>query len=311
MGVPSFTAVLVLVLVITEALQPGMSQEHPPALLTIQPNSRQHFRLDQMSLWCPSQEGSSSEWTLKHLSRSGVQSGCLPAGGSVSTERPGACLISSLFSGNSGLYWCESGAGGVRTSSINITVVYGPMIIQCPAQPVAEGDWVILRCHYWRRRGNATAFYKDGVLLSNGTAMTIRNVTRADQGLYMCADSDGTASPESWLSVESVSPTELQLPSTFPTDAPSPAGSWLMVVVPCCIVGVFLIVTLSLLAHHRRSPLKCSPWSCCATGGTPREGPKRAGPQTQGDVTEIQWDLPWLEMEDTLLHRSPDEEQGA
>ncbi|KAJ8377084.1 hypothetical protein SKAU_G00076640 [Synaphobranchus kaupii] len=213
----------------------------------------------------------------------------------------------------------------------------GPMIIQSPAQPLAEGSSVTLRCLHWQQSANTTAFYRDGVeiLSSNSTEMTIRNVTREDQGHYKCTDSNGTESPESWLSVQAVvptmqqvsptklqlpstlpteagvpttqwiSPTKLQLPSTLPSEAASPADSWLMVVVPCCILGLLLILALMLLALHHRSPLSSSP-----VGGSQREGPKGEGPQTKSDMTEIQWDIPWTETEAALLGRTQDEEQG-
>ncbi|XP_035271114.1 high affinity immunoglobulin gamma Fc receptor I-like isoform X1 [Anguilla anguilla] len=294
--------------------------EHPPALLILHPNSRQHFQGEKMTLWCPNREDNSTGWTLKHISGSGVQSGCIPAGGTVSTERPGACQISGLHSGNSGLYWCESDVGERRTSTVNITVVYGPIIIQSPAQPVAAGDSVTLRCLLWRQGANATAFYRDGVEVHplNSTQVTLRNVTGADQGLYACAGPNGTESAGSWLSVRAgvlktqrISPTDLQVPSTSPTEAPSPTGSWLMAVVPCCILGALLVLAFTLLACHRRSLLKCSCCSGCPMGSSHREGPKGERPQTKPDATEIQWDVPWTEMEATLLGGARDEEQGV
>ncbi|KAG5849772.1 hypothetical protein ANANG_G00075250 [Anguilla anguilla] len=204
-------------------------------------------------------------------------------GGTVSTERPGACQISGLHSGNSGLYWCESDVGERRTSTVNITVVYGPIIIQSPAQLVAAGDSVTLRCLLWRQGANATAFYRDGVEVHppNSTQVTLRNVTGADQGLYACVGPNGTESAGSWLSVR---------------------GSWLMAVVPCCILGALLVLAFTLLACHR---------SGCPMGSSHREGPKGEGPQTKPDATEIQWDVPWTEMEATLLGGARDEEQGV
>ncbi|KAI1888775.1 hypothetical protein AGOR_G00172190 [Albula goreensis] len=249
--------------------------------------------MEKMILHCPAPERNSTGWTLRHLADSRVQSGCRPVGGDASREKPEVCTISRLYSGNSGLYWCESDEGDQRTNAVNITVVYGHVSIQGPTQPVAEGDSVTLRCLHWQKSANTTAFYRNGVeiLPHSGTEMTIHSATIADQGFYKCAVSNGTESPETWLSVRG----NLTFQPTFPTEVQTSskkgAGSWLMVVVPCCILGILVVVALGLLAFRRSG--------CSLAGYFAGGSPKEEVPQTKPDATEIQWDLPWMEMEAT------------
>ncbi|XP_036374505.1 uncharacterized protein LOC118770860 [Megalops cyprinoides] len=320
-----------LVLVTVTFYHPGLSQDMAPARLSISPSRGQHFREKQMSLHCEVKEGNSTGWTLKHLKGSGVQSGCLPAGGNMSKESTGLCEISHLHSRNSGVYWCESAGGDKRSNDINVTVVDGSVIIQSPTGPVAKGDSLTLRCLYLWSQPNTTAFYKNGVeiLSHNSTEVTLHNVTGADGGFYKCGDPDGDErSPESWVAVrghfallptsptgllstmytstegaikpQMTSPTELS-PSNSPTK-----GSRLYVVVLCCILGVLPItLVLGLLACRYRSRMRCYYDSCCPVRGSRNEWPKEGAPQTKPDVTEIQWDMAWMEMETetTLLGR--------
>ncbi|KAL1022540.1 hypothetical protein UPYG_G00029050 [Umbra pygmaea] len=153
------------------------------------------------------------------------------------------------------------------------------VIIMSPAHPVTEGEQVVLRCHYSFHKPNRTTFYKDGKEVSslNVTEMVIDNVTSTDEGFYKCADpEDKSASPERWLAVQ---------------------GTWTWVVLSSCIVGILLLITLILiLVCHYRWHLRC-------TGGwlSSKEGPTSIqAPQTKQDVTEIQWDLAWMEMANLL-----------
>ena len=72
------------------------------------------------------------------------------------------------------------------------------MILESPALPVTEGDSVTLRCRYQGTPSDLTAdFYKDGSLVRTETTgeMTIPAVSRSDEGLYKCSNSEGE-SPE-------------------------------------------------------------------------------------------------------------------
>ncbi|KAI3376728.1 hypothetical protein L3Q82_016488, partial [Scortum barcoo] len=112
------------------------------------------------------------------------------------------CAIKPAYPTDSGEYWCE--AGEERSSAVNISITAGSVILESPAQPVMEGDSVTLRC---RSRMTSSAhiadFYKDGLLVGSGSTgeMTIRAVSKSDEGLYKCSISDFGESPESWLAV--------------------------------------------------------------------------------------------------------------
>ncbi|MEQ2197702.1 hypothetical protein XENOCAPTIV_002207, partial [Xenoophorus captivus] len=108
----------------------------------------------------------------------------------------------------------------------------GPVILESPALPVAEGEAVILRCiHNKASSFNLTQFYKDGLLIGSSSAgtVTIRDVSRSDEGLYKCNITGAGESPESWLSVtakadDDVSYTDVTFPQKLPkTNAEIPS----------------------------------------------------------------------------------------
>ncbi|KAM9480509.1 sialoadhesin-like isoform 1-T1 [Salvelinus alpinus] len=270
-----------------------VSELTPPSLAVI-PNSRQHFQGERFSLQCPavsesnSTESNSTDWTLWQLTDFGVRSGCQTLKGTVRKEVPGACSLSSLYSG---LYWCESSKW--RSNTVNITVSYGSMIIVGPAHPVTEGDQVTLHCRYWFHKPNQTTFYKDGVevVSLNVTEMTIDNVNGADEGFYKCAEpEEKLESPESWLSVRRNSTSEER--KTLSSE-----GTWMWVLLFCCIVVILLLIpVVMLLVRHYRLRMWCTR-SCFSS----KEGPPPGeAPQTKQDVTEVQWDLGWMEMANLL-----------
>ncbi|XP_068581549.1 uncharacterized protein [Cebidichthys violaceus] len=171
----------------------------------------------------------------------------------------------------------------------------GAIILKTPAFPVFEGDKVVLYCQYWTGNHSRTTFFKNGAeVVTNGSSssdrvikMTIENVTREDEGFYKCASRDGMMeSPESWLSVRP--DPGLNFTSTDGTAA-STSGSWKWIIVSCGIVLLFLIpLTVWLLRHHRRWPF------------SKENLPALELPATKQDVTEVQWDLSWMEMSDLL-----------
>ncbi|KAL6491005.1 hypothetical protein MHYP_G00013500 [Metynnis hypsauchen] len=81
----------------------------------------------------------------------------------------------------------------------------GPVILDSPVHPVTEGDPLTLHCLYRDPKpSNLTAeFYKNGSLLQTQTTgeMTIRTVSKSDEGLYHCKHPEKGESPQSWISV--------------------------------------------------------------------------------------------------------------
>ncbi|XP_072543928.1 basement membrane-specific heparan sulfate proteoglycan core protein-like [Salminus brasiliensis] len=176
----------------------------PPASLIISPSRSQHFTADSLSLSCEGQSNSAG-WRVRRYTHSERVSNCSSGWGSVIGP---ICNISSLSSSHTGVYWCESESKGSR-NPVNITVHSGAVILDSPVHPVTEGDSLTLLCLYHRTKSsNLTAdFYKDGLLLQNQTTgeMTIRTVSKSDEGLYHCKLPEKGESPQSWISVRSSS----------------------------------------------------------------------------------------------------------
>ncbi|XP_038128853.1 high affinity immunoglobulin gamma Fc receptor I-like [Cyprinodon tularosa] len=105
---------------------------------------------------------------------------------------------------DSGVYWCSS-REGAASSSIQLTVTGGSVILQSPVLPVMEGDDVTLSCLTKTTPSNLpAAFYKDGSLIRTEPKghMTLHHVTSSDEGVYRCNIRGHGESPSSWISVE-------------------------------------------------------------------------------------------------------------
>ncbi|XP_028260819.1 Fc receptor-like A [Parambassis ranga] len=217
--------------------------------LKVSPSSSQMFEGDSVSLSCE-EDDSSAGWTLRRNTTRGQLSQCgqgwgRPAGSS--------CKLGYVLPGDSGVYWCES-RQGQTSSSINLTVSGGAVILQSPVLPVMEGDPVTLTCT--TRPPASTlpaAFYKDGSLLSTQPAghMTILHVSSSDEGLYSCDISGHGESPPSWISVTGRPPTTA--PPT--SSAPPPVSLQLVFrvvlhLVVFCPYLVSTVLMVSLYGHR-------------------------------------------------------------
>ncbi|KAM4564991.1 Fc receptor-like protein 5 [Fundulus diaphanus] len=168
------------------------------AALTVSPSRSQFFKLDSVSLSCE-EDNSSAGWTVRRNTTK-RQSECGDGWGEPAGY---SCNISSLFIEDSGVYWCEW-REGAASSSIQLTVTGGSVILQSPVLPVMEGDDVTLSCHTKTAPSNLpAAFYKDGSLIRTEPAghMTLHHVTSSDEGLYRCSISAHGQSPSSSISV--------------------------------------------------------------------------------------------------------------
>uniref|UniRef100_A0A8C7RNN9 Ig-like domain-containing protein n=1 Tax=Oncorhynchus mykiss TaxID=8022 RepID=A0A8C7RNN9_ONCMY len=169
----------------------------PPVSLSVSPDRSQFFEFERVSLSCEVQ-GNSAGWRVVRNTERGNVSECNIDWG----KQQGSSCIVSLKPSDSGEYWCESGSGE-HSNAVNITVSAGAVILESPALPVTEGDYVTLRCRYQGTPSDLTAdFYKDGSLIRTETTgeMTIPAVSKSDEGLYKCNTSEGE-SPESWMTV--------------------------------------------------------------------------------------------------------------
>ncbi|XP_027010297.1 Fc receptor-like protein 5 [Tachysurus fulvidraco] len=252
----------------------------PPASLEVWPDSSQHLKDEKFSLHCLVHGGQSGGWTLRRLYDAKVNSGCLKIEGIVNPDQTEKCSFNNITGGLSGLYWCGAARGDQRSNTINIIVTDDHVILQSPVQPVTEGETVTLTCKTSNNLYHAL-IYKDGVSMNNAN-VTIENVTKSYEGFYKCVDPTAAVeSPENWLSVRDNS-----------EEKNSFVAAWVWVV--CVIVIILLLIPVTfLLVPSLRRRVKLFPR--CRETNAHQEMPK-----TKQDVTEIQWDLGWMEMTNLL-----------
>ncbi|KAL6491011.1 hypothetical protein MHYP_G00013560 [Metynnis hypsauchen] len=192
----------------------------------------QHFISDSLSLSCEGQSDSTG-WRVRRYTHSEKVSDCSSGWGSVTGS---TCNISSLSTSHTGVYWCES-ESGESSNPVNISVTNGAVILDSPVHPVTEGDPLTLRCLYRDPKpSNLTAeFYKDGSLLQTQTTgeMTIRTVSKSDEGLYHCKHPEKGESPQSWISVRGASFSVFSLLSSLMAASPYLLVS-IVLMVKCC-----------------------------------------------------------------------------
>nr|XP_046236132.1 uncharacterized protein LOC124054313 [Scatophagus argus] len=118
-----------------------------------------------------------------------------------------SCTFNPQYPSNAP-YWCESPAGE-RSNALNVTNSSGTnVVLESPTLPVLEGDDVTLRClHRKSTTGEITSFnralfYKNHFLKYevDGT-VTLKAVTKADEGFYKCRHLNDGYSNVSWISV--------------------------------------------------------------------------------------------------------------
>ncbi|XP_060776298.1 LOW QUALITY PROTEIN: immunoglobulin superfamily member 1-like [Neoarius graeffei] len=185
----------------SDALWVNVTGESPPVSLIISPSRTQHFTADSLSLSCEDQSDSTG-WTVRRYTHKETPFNCSSYSGST-------CSISSLSTSHTGVYWCQSESGG-HSNPVNITVHYGDVILDSPVYPVNDGRPLTLHCLYRNTNisDSGVDFYKDDSVLQNQTTgeMTIRSVSKSDEGFYHCKHPQRGESPKSWVSVRVFSP---------------------------------------------------------------------------------------------------------
>uniref|UniRef100_A0AAY5F1C7 Ig-like domain-containing protein n=1 Tax=Electrophorus electricus TaxID=8005 RepID=A0AAY5F1C7_ELEEL len=171
----------------------------PPVSLIISPSRTQHFSGDSLSLSCEGQSDSTG-WRVRRYTHSGSVSDCSSDWGSVTGS---TCTIRYLHTSHTGVYWCQSESGG-SSNPVNITVHNGDVILESSVHPVTEGDPLTLHCllHLNITSHLRADLYKDGSLIQTQTAaeITIRTVSKSDEGVYYCKHPERGDSPHSWVS---------------------------------------------------------------------------------------------------------------
>ncbi|KAM9424079.1 uncharacterized protein KZ484_003230 [Pholidichthys leucotaenia] len=246
---------LLCLLCLISVLSSNTNQAH----LIVKPSQSQFFTGSSVSLIC--QYGGSAGWTLKRKTSRQTRVGCGDGWG----EAVGSvCTINSMSQRDSGSYWCESSDGSSSSSSINLTVSDGAVMLQTPVLPVMEGDDVTLTCRTNTPSSKPQAdFYKDGSHIRQEPAgyMILRRISRSDEGQYRCDMSGNQQSQTIWISVRGkpTKPPPVIVPkpgSSFTTPAPPlpPSGSpsLLLFLLPpvCAVVLLALLVLLVLLVRR-------------------------------------------------------------
>nr|BBC70852.1 Fc receptor like protein 4 [Paralichthys olivaceus] len=164
-----------------------------PVSLSVSPDWSQLKKYENLTLNCANYSHSHG-WTIKRsTSTSESLSNCEDWG----NHTPTGCLIKSVKEADTAIYWCESPARQ-RSTSINITVHNGPVILRSPALPVAAKENVTLFCIITTSPDNHPAvFYKNGVFLRETPThqMTIHFVSKSDEGVYKCKINDKESPP--------------------------------------------------------------------------------------------------------------------
>ncbi|CAI5661079.1 unnamed protein product [Oreochromis niloticus] len=162
----------------------------------IVPNRLQFFEYKSVSVHCE-EDNNATEWSVKWNPHEITNSS------HTSSTSPSPYTIYPTFESHSGEYWCET-EHGIKSETVNITITAGFVILESPAYPVKEGNEVIFNCKNKKSQSeHITDFYKDGVSLGTWyqSSMTIKNVSKSDEGLYKCSIDGAGESPESWLTV--------------------------------------------------------------------------------------------------------------
>ncbi|XP_049424278.1 low affinity immunoglobulin gamma Fc region receptor II-like isoform X2 [Epinephelus fuscoguttatus] len=244
-------------LVVTSLLSCTTNQ----ASLTVSPSSSQMFEGDSVSLSCE-EDDSSAGWTLRRNTTTDTRTECGADWGKLAGS---VCNIGLTVPWHSGVYWCES-REGATSKSITISVTGGSVILQSPVLPVMEGHDVTLHCKTKTSSNLPAAFYKDGSFIRTEPAghMTIRHVTRSDEGLYKCDITGHGESPPSWLTVTGRPPTTPSPTTTHTSGSSSSSPSsrsgpplpksilWAVVSSVCVLVLLVLLVLLVIRCSHRK-----------------------------------------------------------
>ncbi|XP_027894563.1 Fc receptor-like protein 5 isoform X3 [Xiphophorus couchianus] len=226
--------------------------------LTVSPSRSQFFEYESVTLICED-ENRSDGWTVRRNTTLETRTECDKDGW---WRKDGStCKTSSIREHDTGLYWCESINGSSSSSSsIQLSVSGGSVILQSPVLPVMEGDDVTLSCRAKNPTHNLpAAFYKDGSFIGDGPSghMTLLHVSSSDEGLYKCNISRHGESPSSRISVKENSTTTRETPPTFATPPPASASRSIRLVCHLLVFCPYFISSLLMMSLYCQKAKGC------------------------------------------------------
>ncbi|XP_043954410.1 Fc receptor-like protein 3 [Gambusia affinis] len=226
------------------------------AALIVNPSRSQFFEYESVTLICED-ENRSDGWTVWRNTSRGTRTECDKDGW---WRKDGStCKTSSIREHDTGVYWCESRSGS-SSSSIQLSVSGGSVILQSPVLPVMEGDDVTLSCRARNPTHNLpAAFYKDGSFIGDGSSghMTLLHVSSSDEGLYKCNIRGHGESPSSRISVKENLPVGTETPPTFAAPPPASASMEIRLVCHLLVVCPYCISTLLLMSFYCQKVKGC------------------------------------------------------
>ncbi|XP_032439956.1 uncharacterized protein LOC116733271 isoform X1 [Xiphophorus hellerii] len=243
------------------------------------PRRLQFFEYESITVQCELMEDANVWRVMREFHKSRPTNSSDPC----SSPAP-SCTIKPALEKHSGEYWCENDLGETsRTLSVSITA--GLVILEVPVQPVAEGSEVTLGCiHQKTELHHIRDFYKDGLHLMTcySSNMTIRNVSKADEGNYSCSISGAGESPDSRLAVhraltgptEETPPAQCEQNKTFSLQS---AVRVVLFVLLSLVTGVILyklrkgdkIIYIQKQNHSRRQSMSVRGGNASLTGSKP------------------------------------------
>ncbi|XP_055085192.1 neural cell adhesion molecule 2-like [Periophthalmus magnuspinnatus] len=119
----------------------------------------------------------------------------------VDTSSSGELTLYNISLSDQGLYKCNISENEFSTENwLQVKAV----LLECPDQPVMEGEKVTLFCRDKMAAANYTSFfYKDDEMIGNSSSgkLTLNRVSKMDEGVYKCQTSEDRESEEQWLAV--------------------------------------------------------------------------------------------------------------
>ncbi|XP_040887602.1 Fc receptor-like protein 4 isoform X4 [Toxotes jaculatrix] len=167
----------------------------------------------------------------------------------IGSKGTGHMTIHNFSKSDEGVYRCAVHGLGQSPSSW-LLVRDGPVILQSPVLPVMDGHDVSLLCKTKDAPSDLPAdFYKDGSFIRTEPTghMTIRHVSRSDEGVYSCKVRGHGESPPSWLFV-----TDADAQDSAPVSEPTPSLLTALRYIVVC--SPYFISTLLMASEYRRRP---------------------------------------------------------